>query len=177
MSPNLAMINEDIVDEKDEENARTEKYSIDLVLWLLLILFLPLILFSIYLVSLPILTEPTPISASANISVSKTKIESENFEFEKRPLRLHELDKSTKAVCNDGSMGSYYLRKSESNSRKWLVFLEGGYFCHDTNSCQQRTLNSFTLTSSVNNKAFRHGTGILSSSSTENNHFHDVNAV
>lgn len=42
-------------------------------------------------------------------------------------------------ICNDGSQAGFYLRKS-SGSKKWVVFLEGGWHCYDTKSCRTRWL-------------------------------------
>jgi O-palmitoleoyl-L-serine hydrolase len=41
--------------------------------------------------------------------------------------------------CNDGSQAGFYLRKS-AGSRKWVVFLEGGWHCYDQKSCRTRWL-------------------------------------
>lgn len=40
-------------------------------------------------------------------------------------------------VCNDGSQMSFYLRKNP-NSKKWIVFLEGGWHCYDVRTCRAR---------------------------------------
>lgn len=40
-------------------------------------------------------------------------------------------------VCNDGSAMSFYLRKNP-NSKKWIVFLEGGWHCYDVKTCRAR---------------------------------------
>lgn len=34
---------------------------------------------------------------------------------------------------------SFYLRKSHT-SKKWIVFLEGGWYCYDNHSCRNRWL-------------------------------------
>jgi len=41
------------------------------------------------------------------------------------------------AVCNDGSPAGYYF-KPGSDSKQWLVYLEGGYWCWDEESCTER---------------------------------------
>lgn len=40
-------------------------------------------------------------------------------------------------TCNDGSHAGFYLRK-QPNSKKWIVFLEGGWHCFDDRSCRAR---------------------------------------
>jgi hypothetical protein len=39
------------------------------------------------------------------------------------------------AICNDGSPAAYYYRQGFSQSRQWLVFLEGAGWCWDEQSC------------------------------------------
>lgn len=41
-------------------------------------------------------------------------------------------------TCNDGSQAGFYLRKSTFKSKRWVVFLEGGWHCFDTESCRVR---------------------------------------
>ena len=40
-------------------------------------------------------------------------------------------------VCNDGTAAGFYLRKNP-NSKKWIVFLEGGWHCYDVKTCRAR---------------------------------------
>lgn len=40
-------------------------------------------------------------------------------------------------TCNDGTHAGFYLRK-QPNSKKWIVFLEGGWHCFDKRSCSAR---------------------------------------
>lgn len=40
-------------------------------------------------------------------------------------------------TCNDGSQAGFYLRKS-LKSKRWVIFLEGGWHCYDLNSCRTR---------------------------------------
>ena len=42
-------------------------------------------------------------------------------------------------TCNDGSPAGYYIRRNPS-SRKWVLFLEGGWYCYDHVSCDARWL-------------------------------------
>ena len=50
-------------------------------------------------------------------------------------------------TCNDGSAAGYYIRRN-AESRVWIVYLEGGWFCHDQASCEARWLRLRTLMSS-----------------------------
>ena len=45
--------------------------------------------------------------------------------------------KDKNAVCNDGSPAGYYVRKSYG-SKRWIVYLEGGWYCYDKSSCDAR---------------------------------------
>ena len=56
-------------------------------------------------------------------------------------LHRVELDASQypKAVCNDGSRGTYYVKRNR-DSKVWLVYLEGAGWCWDQASCQEREL-------------------------------------
>ncbi|KAK1127267.1 hypothetical protein K0M31_003811 [Melipona bicolor] len=42
-------------------------------------------------------------------------------------------------TCNDGSQAGFYLRKSHG-SKRWIIFLEGGWYCYDHKSCRNRWL-------------------------------------
>lgn len=50
-------------------------------------------------------------------------------------VKLGEVDRL--AVCNDGSEAAYYL-EANTSSREWLVYLAGGGWCHDHESCAAR---------------------------------------
>lgn len=49
--------------------------------------------------------------------------------------------KNENITCNDGTTAGFYLRKSRT-SRNWIVFLEGGGYCSDTESCKNRWQDS-----------------------------------
>uniref|UniRef100_A0A8C8S9F6 Notum, palmitoleoyl-protein carboxylesterase n=1 Tax=Pelusios castaneus TaxID=367368 RepID=A0A8C8S9F6_9SAUR len=51
-------------------------------------------------------------------------------------LRLHLLPNSS-VTCNDGSPAGYYLKESKG-SRRWLLFLEGGWYCFNRENCDTR---------------------------------------
>ena len=100
-----------------------------------------------------------------------------NFNNQNRPLKRVSLRKYENAICNDGSPANYYIRLSNTNSKSWIILLDGGYFCYDKITCNQRAINSHNLTSSHGSKLYKIGDGILSSSSIENKYWSDVNTV
>ena len=80
------------------------------------------------------------------------------------------------AVCNDGSNGGFYWLKSSSSSPYWLVHLQGGGWCWNTETCLQRNITSPHLTT---NKYWEHTivkTGIFDDNSTLNP-LYDANKV
>lgn len=79
-------------------------------------------------------------------------------------------------TCNDGSPSGYYIRRNRGSDR-WVVFLEGGWFCFDEASCAARWLRLRTLMSSDRWPANKTVGGILSSDTKENPHFADANHV
>ena len=94
-----------------------------------------------------------------------------------RPLLKIPLSKYPGSLCNDGSPASYYLRLSDSNSKNWVIVLEGGYFCYDAATCYQRSINSHNFTSSSGYRSYRYVDGILSSSGSDNKYWSDANVV
>ena len=50
-------------------------------------------------------------------------------------------------TCNDGSVAGYYIRRNSESSR-WVIYLEGGWFCYDETSCEARWHRLRTLMSS-----------------------------
>lgn len=51
-------------------------------------------------------------------------------------------------TCNDGSQAGFYLRKSHG-SKRWIMFLEGGWYCFDQRSCRSRWLKLRNLMTST----------------------------
>lgn len=41
------------------------------------------------------------------------------------------------AACNDGTRAGYYIRRNAS-SRRWLIYLEGGWYCMSKTTCEHR---------------------------------------
>ncbi|XP_042202956.1 palmitoleoyl-protein carboxylesterase NOTUM-like isoform X2 [Homarus americanus] len=81
-----------------------------------------------------------------------------------------------RAVCNDNSPAGFYFRQSEM-SRRWIVFLEGGWYCFDRESCEQRWRRLRPLMTSRGWPDTRHVGGILSPHPEENPHWWTANHV
>ncbi|XP_035516701.1 carboxylesterase notum2 [Morone saxatilis] len=90
-------------------------------------------------------------------------------------MRLHFL-KNTQVTCNDGTAAGFYLKEFRG-SRRWLLFLEGGWCCHSRETCDSRYQNIPRLMSSSGWPRTKRGTGILSSQAEENPHWHNANIV
>ncbi|CAO1358756.1 unnamed protein product [Diamesa serratosioi] len=84
--------------------------------------------------------------------------------------------RETNVTCNDGSQAGFYLRKSPG-SRRWVVFLEGGWHCYDHKSCRSRWLKMRHLMTSTQWPETRDVGGILSPSASENPFWHNANHV
>ncbi|XP_062420524.1 carboxylesterase notum2 [Pungitius pungitius] len=90
-------------------------------------------------------------------------------------MRLHFL-KNNQVTCNDGTTAGFYLKEFRG-SRRWLLFLEGGWCCHSKDTCDSRYQNIPRLMSSSGWPQTKIGTGILSSQAQENPHWHNANIV
>ncbi|XP_054734852.1 palmitoleoyl-protein carboxylesterase NOTUM [Anastrepha obliqua] len=93
----------------------------------------------------------------------------------RRALKLVFLNNAS-VVCNDGSRAGFYLRKNPS-SKKWIVFLEGGWHCYDTRSCRARWLRLRHLMTSAQWPETRDVGGILSPLPEDNPYWHNANHV
>uniref|UniRef100_A0A3Q0KCP5 Putative notum n=1 Tax=Schistosoma mansoni TaxID=6183 RepID=A0A3Q0KCP5_SCHMA len=82
------------------------------------------------------------------------------------------------AKCNDGSSAGYYYRPAKYKSvNRWLIFLEGGWYCFDEETCILRESNAFSLFSSKFWPKTRTLGGILSSDSNANPNYHEFHSV
>ncbi|KAJ0050510.1 hypothetical protein NL108_003732 [Boleophthalmus pectinirostris] len=90
-------------------------------------------------------------------------------------MRLHFL-KNTQVTCNDGTAAGFYLREFRG-SRRWLLFLEGGWCCYSKETCDFRYQNIPRLMSSTAWPQTKTGSGILSFQAVENPHWHNANIV
>lgn len=84
--------------------------------------------------------------------------------------------KNESVTCNDGSPAGYYLKQSKG-SKRWLVFLEGGWYCFSRQTCNSRYETMRRLMSSTKWPATRTGTGILSPQPEENPHWWNANMI
>ncbi|NP_001410864.1 inactive palmitoleoyl-protein carboxylesterase notum1b precursor [Danio rerio] len=84
--------------------------------------------------------------------------------------------KNSSVTCNDGTPAGYYIKESRG-SRRWLVFLEGGWYCFSKHTCDSRYESMRRLMSSSNWPPTRTGTGILSPQPEENPHWWNANTV
>ncbi|ESO88928.1 hypothetical protein LOTGIDRAFT_106761 [Lottia gigantea] len=84
--------------------------------------------------------------------------------------------KHSSATCNDGSPSGYYIRKSHGSS-KWIVFLEGGWYCFDQISCSERLRMMNDYMSSRSWPRHRKGSGILSWNPEDNPYYFRANMV
>ncbi|XP_031608684.1 carboxylesterase notum2 [Oreochromis aureus] len=90
-------------------------------------------------------------------------------------MRLHYLT-NTQVTCNDGTAAGFYLKEFRG-SRRWLLFLEGGWCCYSRETCDYRYQNIPRLMSSSGWPETKRGSGILSSQAEENPHWHNANIV
>ncbi|XP_054272506.1 palmitoleoyl-protein carboxylesterase NOTUM [Macrosteles quadrilineatus] len=92
------------------------------------------------------------------------------------PKALHRVNLTGEAVCNDGSPAGYYIRHSHG-SRRWIVFLEGGWYCYDQRSCHNRWHRMNHLMSSKQWPDTRNVGGLLSPNPEENPYWWNANHV
>nr|CAG4650819.1 EOG090X02ZJ [Simocephalus serrulatus] len=84
--------------------------------------------------------------------------------------------KDKSAVCNDGSPAGYFIRKSYG-SKRWIVFLEGGWYCYDKRSCESRWSRLRGFMTSNMWPDTRQVSGILSPDPEENPYWWNANHV
>ncbi|XP_022520388.1 carboxylesterase notum2 [Astyanax mexicanus] len=90
-------------------------------------------------------------------------------------MKLHLL-RNTPAICNDGTAAGFYLKEFKG-SKRWLIFLEGGWCCYNKDTCDSRYKNIPRLMSSSDWPQTRKGSGILSAQADENPHWYNANIV
>ncbi|KAM9304890.1 palmitoleoyl-protein carboxylesterase notum2-like [Gastrophryne carolinensis] len=90
-------------------------------------------------------------------------------------MKLHLL-KNTQVTCNDGTPAGYYIREAKA-SKRWVIFLEGGWCCYSKETCDIRYKSAKRLMSSSDWPKTRKGMGILSPRQDENPHWWNLNAV
>lgn len=94
------------------------------------------------------LTVPETIGRTTDMMTPRLTIESNSIQrvfSEKGHMTTYDASRALKRVflsnrtvtCNDGSQAGFYLRRS-LKSKRWVVFLEGGWHCFDMKSCRAR---------------------------------------
>ncbi|XP_062136645.1 palmitoleoyl-protein carboxylesterase NOTUM isoform X1 [Drosophila sulfurigaster albostrigata] len=106
---------------------------------------------------------------------SNSNNNNQNNNDHSRSLKRVSLTNSS-ITCNDGTHAGFYLRK-QPNSKKWIVFLEGGWHCFDNRSCRARWMRLRHLMTSSQWPETRDVGGILSPHAEENPYWHNANHV
>lgn len=76
------------------------------------------------------------------------KIATDNNYKDSKSLKRVFLSNRT-ITCNDGSQAGFYLRKSITKSKRWVVYLEGGWHCSNASTCKYRWNNFRNLMTST----------------------------
>ncbi|XP_077055558.1 carboxylesterase notum2 [Siphateles boraxobius] len=84
--------------------------------------------------------------------------------------------KNTLVTCNDGTAAGFYLKEFKG-SKRWLIFLEGGWCCYNKETCDSRYKAIPRLMSSTDWPQTRKGSGLLSTQADENPHWYNANIV
>lgn len=95
------------------------------------------------------------------------------------PYKLHLLTNASDkgAVCLDGSPPGIYLRNGKGSDRsKWIVFLQGGAWCHDAETCYERSSTALG-SSKCYTRHFTDVQGLLSSQTRNNPDFYKWTVV
>ena len=91
-------------------------------------------------------------------------------------LHLLAADPHSGAVCLDGSLPGIYLRYGKGKGKsKWFIFFDGGAWCHDRDSCYERS--STDKGSSKSLSPFLRLEGVLSSQARYNPGFYNWNSA
>ncbi|XP_053209032.1 palmitoleoyl-protein carboxylesterase notum1-like isoform X2 [Panonychus citri] len=94
------------------------------------------------------------------------------------PVHLKRFMLRNKSVtCNDGTKAGYYFRSAPGPSKRWIVFLEGGWYCFSPATCHQRWLGMRNLMTSAHWPQSRSVGGILSPNQSDNPFFYNANHV
>lgn len=87
-----------------------------------------------------------PLVRSASMSSSGLQ---SSHHSSRHPSFFHrEILKNSSVTCNDGTTAGYFIR-SNPQSKRWLVFLEGGWHCYSQVSCHQRWIRARPLMTSA----------------------------
>lgn len=94
-------------------------------------------------------------------------------------LELHMLDiqKFPRAICNDGSPSGFYYQAATTNTNRWILHLEGGWWCWDDATCMGRAASSPGMVSSKTWPATRSPGGIFNVNANDFPDWAGVNLV
>ncbi|KAH7640033.1 notum-like protein [Dermatophagoides farinae] len=84
---------------------------------------------------------------------------------------------NSSVTCNDGTRAGYYIRPSPTGSRRWIIFLEGGWYCMSKSACDQRWYKMRDFMTSFRWSQYKTVSGILSSSPSMNPYWWNANHV
>ncbi|XP_075895273.1 inactive palmitoleoyl-protein carboxylesterase notum1b [Nelusetta ayraudi] len=107
-----------------------------------------------------------------NLAQSLYKCSSQKLD---QDMKLHLL-RNVSVTCNDGSPAGYYLRESKG-SKRWLLYLEGGWYCFNKQTCDRRYETMRSLMSSADWPQTRTESGILSPQPEQNPYWWNANTV
>eukprot|EP01128_Nolandella_sp_AFSM9_P004952 TRINITY_DN2336_c0_g2_i1.p1 TRINITY_DN2336_c0_g2~~TRINITY_DN2336_c0_g2_i1.p1 ORF type:complete len:400 (+),score=72.96 TRINITY_DN2336_c0_g2_i1:1-1200(+) len=83
-----------------------------------------------------------------------------------------------KPTCNDGTDYIYYVNRPQNKTANWVIFMEGGAWCFDGPSCDERYEKQNELMSSSNYpSSWSYDQGILSEDPSTNPLFFNWNLV
>nr|CAB3264415.1 palmitoleoyl-protein carboxylesterase NOTUM precursor [Phallusia mammillata] len=91
-------------------------------------------------------------------------------------MTLYKFSKRRRAKCNDHSPAGYYLRR-RPESKQWVIYLPGGWYCADATSCENRGFQDPQLVSSYTWDQCKERSGIMSDSKDYNPYLFDANMV
>ncbi|KAK5650413.1 hypothetical protein RI129_001442 [Pyrocoelia pectoralis] len=115
----------------------------------------------------------TPISTN---TIQRIYENSEIKDIEETRLLKKVFLSNRSITCNDGSQAGFYLRKSHS-SKTWIIYLEGGWYCYDQQTCRNRWVRQRHFMTSSHWPETRNEGGILSPNEEENPFWWNANHV
>lgn len=92
------------------------------------------------------------------------------------PLKLYTIKNATqrKAICNDGTPGTFYARRGwGANANKWIIHFQGGASCWSKDGCDDRWTTKRSRMSSASYKQSENFAGLFSQDALENPDFYD----
>eukprot|EP00794_Sanderia_malayensis_P000579 gene579-1239_t len=136
-----------------------------------------LLLLSCCIAAMIVSTEGRQLYSSQSLC-SENLPQSQRIKRNCSPLKPMKLQRLTTVTCNDGSAAGYYFRR-RAGSRNWLIYLEGGGYCYNKETCKQRKYMSkyFSLVSLRPSSKDKLVSGILSTNKNTNPLWWNANHV